>query len=135
MKPHNMKPILAAGALAAVLAGGLAYAEPPTEATTEGRAAAPQTGEAPVANVTDDKLENFVDAATEVQNVQTTYTERMKQAADQQQAQSLRQEAQDKMVSAVEESGLTVQEYNLIAQRLQTDPALAERMKSLQTGG
>jgi GTP1/Obg family GTP-binding protein len=112
----------------------LAYAEPPTEAT-EGKAAAPQTGEAPAANVTDDKLENFVDAATEVQNVQTTYTERMKQAADQQQAQSLRQEAQDKMVSAVEESGLTVQEYNLIAQRLQTDPALAERMKSLQTGG
>jgi hypothetical protein len=44
----------------------------------------------------------------------------------------LRQEAQGKMVEAVEGAGLSVSEYNLIAQRLQQDPALANRLNEMQ---
>jgi hypothetical protein len=35
------------------------------------------------------------------------------------------------MIGAVKDTGLTLDEYNLIAQRLQTDPALAERVRGL----
>jgi GAF domain-containing protein len=79
---------------------------------------------------TEDDLD-FAEAIGEVQEVQTSYSERLQSADDQDEAESLREEARDEMIGAVKDTGLTLDEYNLIAQRLQTDPALAERVRGL----
>lgn len=139
MKRQAITRIFLAGATATALLTGAAHAEPPTAqedpAATQsqsGQAATAPSQSAPMEEVTDKQLEKFVDAATDVQEVQATYAQRMQEAQDQEQAQSLRDEAQSEMVGAVEESGLSVQEFNLIAQRLQTDPELAERLKQIR---
>jgi ribosome-binding protein aMBF1 (putative translation factor) len=82
--------------------------------------------------VSDEMLENFAEAATTVQEVQQEYSAQIQAAEDMDQAQTLREEAQQKMVNAVEKSGLSVTEYNLISQRLQSDPALAQRFEDVQ---
>jgi hypothetical protein len=92
----------------------------------------PAQGQQTLKPVTDEQLVQFIDAAADVQNVQANYAERVQKADDQAKAQELRQEAQDKMIGAVEESGLTVQQFNRIGQRLQTDQALVERLRSMQ---
>lgn len=82
--------------------------------------------------VSDAMLENFAEAVTTVQAVQQEYSAEIQSTQDAAEAQSLREEAQQKMVNAVEDTGLSVSEYNLISQRLQSDQALAERFESVQ---
>lgn len=81
--------------------------------------------------VSDQQLEQFVDAVTSVEQVQQEYAAQIQDTQDAEQAQTLRQEAQEEMVSAVEDSGLSVDEFNLIAQQIQTDPALVARLQNI----
>ncbi|MFU8815923.1 MAG: DUF4168 domain-containing protein [Pseudomonadales bacterium] len=81
--------------------------------------------------VTDEQLEKFVDAVNSVEEVQQDYAAQIQAAEDVDKAQDLRQEAQEEMVTAVEESGLSVDEFNLIAQQIQTDPALVARLQTI----
>lgn len=52
------------------------------------------------------------------------------QQADQQKAGKLKQEAQQKMVSAVEDTGLDVQEFNSIARAAQNNQEPAGKIQS-----
>lgn len=79
------------------------------------------------AEVTDQKLGQFMVAMASVQDVQEEYAGQIQSASDREKAQELRKTAQGKMISAVEDSGLSVPQYNMIAERLRTDPDLAER--------
>ena len=81
--------------------------------------------------VTDEMLGQFMVAMASVQDVQEEYAGQI-QSTDGEKAQELRQEAQSKMISAVEGSGLSVPQYNMIAERMRTDPELAERAESMQ---
>ncbi len=129
MKRQAIYRALMAGAAALTLMiGGTAYAAQNQGAAPQG----PAQGQTAMEPVTDEQLAQFITAATDVQNVQADYAQRMQNTQDQEKAQSLRQEAQDQMIAAVEESGLTVQQFNQIGQRLQTDQELAERLKSIQ---
>lgn len=82
--------------------------------------------------VTDKKLGQFMVAMASVQDVQEEYAGQIQSTSDGEKAQELRQEAQNKMISAVESSGLTVPQYNMIAERMRTDPELAERAGEMQ---
>ena len=82
--------------------------------------------------VTDEKLGQFMVAMASVQDVQEEYAGQIQSTSDGEKAQELRQEAQSKMISAVEDSGLSVPQYNMIAERMRTDPELAERAESMQ---
>jgi hypothetical protein len=117
-------PATALAALLTLGATGISYADP-------AETAAPPQNEA-AAEVSDGKLRQFVEAATEVQTVQQEYAGAIQATNEPDKAKSLQQEAQDKMVKAVEDSGLSVSEYNLIAQRLQQDPSLTNRLNDLQ---
>lgn len=86
-----------------------------------------QTGE-----VSDKELEQFMLAMQSVQDVQAEYAGEIQSTSDGEKAQELRQEAQNKMISAVENSGLTVPQYNMIAERMRADPELAERAGDMQ---
>lgn len=82
--------------------------------------------------VDDRKLGQFMVAMASVQDVQEEYAGQIQSASDGEKAQELRQEAQNKMISAVEDSGLSVPQYNMIAERMRTDPELAERAEGMQ---
>jgi hypothetical protein len=105
---------------------------------TQQEAQAPQGQQAPTspaqgeqAQVSDQQLQQFVTAVTGVQSVQESYAQEIEAADDPADAQDLQRAAHSDMVQAVEESGLSISEYNLIAQRLQTDPTLAQRLMDM----
>ncbi len=81
--------------------------------------------------VSDSMLEQYSEASSGVQAVQEEFSSKIQSTQDAEKAQSLRNEAQKKMVDAVEGSGLTVNEYNLITQQVQTDQNLAKRLNAI----
>lgn len=70
------------------------------------------------------KIEAFVDAATEVQRVQTELDTKAQEAQNPEEVAQLQQEAQQEASQAVEDSGLSVDEYAAIAQAANEDPDL-----------
>jgi len=73
-------------------------------------------------------LEQFADAYVAVGDVHSEYSERLQEAEGTDDAQSVQQEANDRMVEVIEEQGLEVQEYSEIAAALERDPDLRERV-------
>lgn len=84
------------------------------------------------APVSDEALEQFSEAASTVREVRQEYSAEIQSTKDEEKAQALREEAQQKMVVAVQGAGLSVPEYNLIAQRLQSDGELMQRLNQMQ---
>ena len=74
--------------------------------------------------VSDEKLRQFAEAAEEVQKIQQEYAAK---------AQSLQKTTEEKIVSSVQDAGMTVAEFTAIVERMQTDPTLAQRLDGLQT--
>lgn len=126
--PLTRTAIFAVLALFGLGTAGIAHSAPEGAAPPQGQ----QPGAAQNVEVSDAQLEQFVDAATEVQTVQQQYAAEIQSTQEAEEAQALRQEAQEKMVEAVEGSGLSVSEYNLIAQQLQQDQSLVERLNQIQ---
>ena len=73
--------------------------------------------------VSDEELRQFVAAAEDVQKIQQDFAAK---------AQSLQQEAEEQIVSSVEEAGMTVAEFTELVARVQNDPELAARLDDLQ---
>lgn len=88
-------------------------------------------GGAMQSQITDEDLERFASAESKVSEIRDDFSERLSQAEDQAEAQSLQLEAQERMVEAVQSEGLAVPQYNEIATRMQTDPELQQRMGSM----
>ncbi|ALS99918.1 DUF4168 domain-containing protein [Lacimicrobium alkaliphilum] len=81
--------------------------------------------------VSDAKLAQVVEAMSEVRAISGKYAEAFQNADDATKAQEIQQKAQQEMIDAVSESGLSTDEYNTIVQRLQTDEQLRGRMNEL----
>ncbi|TVQ48264.1 MAG: DUF4168 domain-containing protein [Gammaproteobacteria bacterium] len=92
----------------------------------QGGAAQGFGGEQHAESYDDATLENFADAFVEVQSIQTSASQEMEQAGDPAEAQDIQQRAQEEMVQAVIDTGLTVETYNRIAQQMNTDIDLRE---------
>lgn len=84
------------------------------------------------AEVSDDRLKTYAEAEEKVQEIRNEVQEQMPNADTPEQAQEMQQEAQEKMVSAVEDAGLSVEEYNQIATLIQTNPTLRDRLEELR---
>lgn len=100
------------------------------DAPAQPQAAAAQ--EQPLGHVSDTDLEKFINANVEVSKVREEYAVKFNHAKDQEKAQELQQEAQDEMLSAVEESGLDASSYNMLAEQIQSNTELQERIQKLQ---
>lgn len=81
----------------------------------------------------DDKIAAFVDARESVVEISQQWEERLNNAESQEKLNSLQQQAQEEMVEAVRDEGLTVNEYNMIVDATQTDPELRERVNEMMT--
>lgn len=81
----------------------------------------------------DQKLEAFVEARESVVEISGEWEERINNAESQDELNSLRDAAQQEMVQAVQEEGLSVNEYNLIVDATQTNPDLRQRVNEMIT--
>ena len=66
-----------------------------------------------------------------LQEIRTDYSERLQSTQQPEQAAKLQQEATDKMMEVIEDSGLEVATYNQIAVALQSNPELQAKVKSM----
>ncbi|MFO8024066.1 DUF4168 domain-containing protein [Thiohalophilus sp.] len=86
-----------------------------------------QDGQA-AANVDEASLNKFKDAFSEVNSIRESFAGKLENVEDTEKAQELQQQAQQDMVSAVEDAGLSVQEYNEIFAAVQQNPELQEKV-------
>ncbi|ACL71127.1 DUF4168 domain-containing protein [Thioalkalivibrio sulfidiphilus] len=94
-------------------------AQPPAGMEQQGAQIDPQT------------LDRFVDAFVAVQEIRQDFSERLQGVENEAEAQAMQQEAQEEMISAVEDKGLNVEEYNQVAMALQSDPAMMQRVQQM----
>ena len=93
-------------------------------------AAQMESGQPPVAaeELSNAQLESFAAAAVQVSEITEQLQIQAQGVEDEAELMELQEQANVQMVAAVEEQGLTVDEYNAIFQIAQVDPALNERL-------
>lgn len=96
----------------------------PAETAVPGNAASVQ-------NYTDTQLQSFINASQKVAVISQEYTPQIEATSDQVEREQIFREADDKMVAAVRDEGLSVDEFNGINQQLPQDPQLEQRVNNL----
>lgn len=129
MLHSKMTNLLTAGAAALAL-GFSASSFAQGAGQTQQQAPQQQQQQAPSIDVSDDQAAAFAEAQGRVAEIGQKWTPRMQAAESSEDIQKARESAQKEMVIAVENTGLSVQEYNQIAQAAQADPELRERIES-----
>jgi len=82
-------------------------------------------------DVSDQQLEQFADAQTEIASIQQDFSSRLQEVEDPEKAQDLQRQANDEMTAAVEEAGLDVESFNQIAMAIQNDPELQQKLTEM----
>ena len=85
--------------------------------------------EPPEVDVSDEEIQSFAAAMIDVQELGQEWTQRMQETEDQEELSQMQQEAQEEMIGAIEDHGMTVEEYNEIATAAQQDPELAQEIE------
>ena len=104
-------------------AGG--HQKPPSEQQPTQRPSAQQP---PAKEVDDATLDRFAKAAVALRDVQTSASAEMDQVVDGGQIGEIQLRAQRDMTSAVENAGLSVEEYNRIVELMNADPDIRARI-------
>ena len=82
-------------------------------------------------NFSDDQLKDFIEAQEGVMEVREEYIQKIEAADSQQKAQELQMEANDKMVSVIEDVGIDIPTYNSIATAYSSEPKVRNRVDAL----
>jgi hypothetical protein len=115
---------LAAGVLALGLHAGTALAQ---QTPAQPGAAASQQ------NYSDAQLKQFVAASQKVAMISQEYAPKLRSSTDEASRNKIFEEADKKMVGAVHEEGMTVDQFNGINQSVQQDPKLIQRLERIAT--
>lgn len=94
-----------------------------------GTAQAPMTAPAP--NFSDAQLEKFVSASKKVAMISQEYTPELQASPDDASRKKVYKKADEKMVKAVHDEGMTVDQFNGINQALQQNPQLVQRVQEI----
>ena len=81
-------------------------------------------GAQPSAEFSESQLDAFAAAAEDISRLQQEYDAKLQGAGSDEEAETLRGEAADAMMGALEDQGITPEEYNSIVAAAQADPAL-----------
>jgi hypothetical protein len=87
---------------------------------------------ASAANFADTDLQSYIKVQQEVEAIRTEMAAKLQNMQDPQEAQKAQEDANKRMLGAVEKAGLTREKYNEIARAVMSNPALAEKVKSFQ---
>ncbi|MBB3192525.1 DUF4168 domain-containing protein [Halomonas cerina] len=115
---------------AALLTAGLMSVTAQAQETAASGTEQPQAA-AQAQNFSDDQLQQFADASKEIAVISQDYTQRLQEAEGEEAQLEVRKEANEKMVQAVENSGLKVDTFNAIGQAIQQDPELMQRVQEM----
>lgn len=84
----------------------------------------PQQQPAMPSQLSQAQIESFADAALEVQQVQQEYDAQVQSAENPEELEQLQQQAQQDAQQAIEDQGMSLDEYNAILQAANQDPQL-----------
>ncbi|MFP3977711.1 MULTISPECIES: DUF4168 domain-containing protein [Marinobacter] len=79
----------------------------------------------------DAELKSFIEAQEGISEVREEYIEKIESADSQQEAQKLQTEANDEMVSVIEDAGMDIPTYNAIATAYSSEPKVRNRVDAL----
>lgn len=113
----------------AIIALGLSAG--PVIAQQDSAQTQPPANTAPAESYSDKQLEQFISASQKVAVISQEYTPKIEATSSQEEREKIFREADEKMVDAVEDEGLSVGEFNGINQALQQDPELEQRVTSM----
>lgn len=88
-----------------------------------------QQGAPSSADISDEQLAKFNDAQEEVHKVREEWQDQLHDADDKKAAMQNRQKANQEMVEAIQDHGLSVEKYNNIIRAAQSDPKIAQRLQ------
>ncbi|MEQ6888742.1 DUF4168 domain-containing protein [Halomonas sp. CS7] len=120
---------------AALLSLGLAATQAQAQQDTAANGADQSQATAPAQDFSDAQLQQFADASKEIAVISQEYTKQLQSAEGDEAKQTVRQEANDEMVKAVQDSGLEVNTFNAIGQAIQQDPELMQRVQEMAKAG
>lgn len=119
----------------ALLAAGPALAQETQQQQGQQQQGQQQGGmesqEAAPANFDDAELQKFVSAQEGINDIRDEYMQKIESAGDQEEAQKLQQEANEQMISTIEDEDLNVETYNEIATAYNSDPETRERIDEM----
>lgn len=128
------KTLSALLAVAGIALTPAAFAEDSAAATADADAAAlaaaPAADQAAKTEISDEQIEEFAKVQQQVQAVSQEYQQKMKETKDQTAMTDLASKANNEMVGIVNDSKLSVEEYNQIAMQLSSDQDLQQRYHS-----
>src|SRR6056297_1494578 len=78
----------------------------------------------------DEKLDQFAKAYDQVQNIQQTYTDKMKQINNKKKAKELQDKYRQKMIKVIRNQDLTVSEYNQIFKAMKNNPEIKDKVQN-----
>lgn len=81
--------------------------------------------------VTDEEVDEFAEAYLEVEDVQLEFEQELQAAESNQEAQAIRERAIAQIQEAVEDTGMEIETYGMMAQRLHQDPELIEEVQAV----
>lgn len=85
--------------------------------------------------ISDTELQAFAQANAKIGDIRTDYESRLQAVQDAKRAKQLQQQAEQEMVAAVTEQGLTVNRYNVILAAVQRNENVRERYNTIQQQG
>ncbi|KTD64289.1 DUF4168 domain-containing protein [Legionella spiritensis] len=110
---------------------GFSFSLMATAATNNTVQQTPATNQS-ASNVSESDLNKFANAHKEVMQIQQKYQQQIQTNQDQKAAVQLQQKAYMEMSKAVENNGLTTQQYSQIAQQIQQSPQLQKKLQNMQ---
>jgi len=76
-------------------------------------------------------LQKFADSANKLQSIQQQFAKRLKGVKDKNKAKNIQKKMEGKMIKAVKSNGMDVKTYNAIANRMQQDKQLRQKVQQL----
>jgi hypothetical protein len=128
---RQFRSTVGTGLLAGALAAGMTIAGASLAAAQSTAAPAAKPTPPPAAAaaaITDQELKSFAVAALEVKKINDSYRPRYRSADTPAAKEQVQKEATEKMASAVEEKGLSVDKYNQIVRVAQANPDVARQI-------
>ncbi len=105
-------------------------AVPPVVAQNYGDQGSTQ-GKQQQADFSKQELQQFVTAKAEVDQIRSDFSEELQGVEDSKKARQLQDKYTQKMVDAVQDTGMSVQEYNEISRAAQTNPDVGEKIEKM----
>lgn len=83
------------------------------------------------ADFSDQELKKFAAAQTDVDDIRGEYSDALGNVEDPDKAQELQNKYTRKMINAIEDKGLSVEDYNNISRAIQGNPELQKKVESM----